>query len=171
MIVRFFEQCQKEHRVEDTHFSVVVIMLLIEKSSEVPKEAVYSIRRDTKLMLSDGEKRKKVFKIHREIDVVSHTTWQFHSQFTSVYSVKYRLFCRLIHFIFGIFVFIINFCKMWAIYCLDEIFENRKKTIENFFVIVRSIGKNFFSLGHSIRTIFAVECNVKCEIDMIYVIK
>ena len=95
-------------------------------------------------MLSDGEKRKKVFKIHREIDVVSHTTWQFHSQFTSVYSVKYRLFCRIIHFIFGIFVFIINFCKMWAIYCLDEIFENRKKTIEIFFVIVRSIGENFF---------------------------
>ena len=65
----------------------------------------------SKLMLCDGEKRKKMFKIHREIDVVSHTTWQFHSQFPSVYNVKYRQFCRLIHFIFGIFVFKVKILK------------------------------------------------------------
>ena len=40
---QIFEQFEKEDGEEDIHFSVAVMMLSIEKSTEVLKEAVYSI--------------------------------------------------------------------------------------------------------------------------------
>ena len=48
---QIFEQFQKEDGVEDTYFSVVVILLLIEKSLEVLKEVVYSIEETQRILV------------------------------------------------------------------------------------------------------------------------
>ena len=47
---QIFEQFEKEDGEEDIHFSVAMIMLSIEKSTKVPKEAIYSIEERQRIL-------------------------------------------------------------------------------------------------------------------------
>ena len=47
---QIFEQFEKEDGEEDIHFSVAMIMLSMEKSTEVLKEAIYSIEERQRIL-------------------------------------------------------------------------------------------------------------------------